>query len=340
MERRHYSFFRKPDDPKYHSRKECQKPVDPDIKLEDFKCCPQWRRKLSNKWNARILANKLGIPVPDLYWHGPLSELDNIPFESLPECYVLKPTSGWSCIGAFVMKHGVNQFDGKRYSIPELKAAFKKAMSKLPNSYILVEEMVKNEAGEYNIPIDFKCFLFGGKLDSILAIRRKDGHSGWAGIYSDEWKFLGGSKITDRIIHIAPYDNEKIDAPKCLSELVKYAKIMGTFYHGFVRMDFYCTDRGPLLGEITHFSNLSSGITPYAESQLHLWKELEPDLFKPGPVSDDGKIIMAALKKTVGRSGTTKSLGSRVIRSSTRGTNESDDNARRLVVSGRPKKRV
>ena len=86
LEKRHYMWFRDNISKNIHPRSECQKSVSPDITLEQFKCCPLWQRKLSNKWNSRILAEKLCIPVPDLYWHGMGKDIDKIPFDTFPEC--------------------------------------------------------------------------------------------------------------------------------------------------------------------------------------------------------------------------------------------------------------
>src|SRR3990172_1662216 len=169
LEQRHFKWFRS-NDSGTHSRSECQKPVSQDIELVDFKCCRCWQKRLSNKWNARILAQKLGVPVPELYWHGTKEQIDQIPFDTFPECYVIKPTSAWSCIGVFLMVRGVNQFDGRRHTPESLRQELKKIAQKYPKTAFLVEEMVQNEAGEHKIPIDFKCHVFGGQLESILAI--------------------------------------------------------------------------------------------------------------------------------------------------------------------------
>jgi len=278
LEARHYAFFRAKN-PDIHSRSECQKPLKLDVDLSEIKCCRLWQRKLSNKWNARILAQKLNVPVPALYWHGTAEEIDQIPFERFPENYVIKPTSAWSCIGVFVMKAGINQFDGKKYTPTDLRQELKKIAKKYPKTTFMVEEMVKSEAGDYGIPIDFKCHVFGGKLESILAIRRRDGHSGWASFYDRNWKPKGGAQTTDPTLHIAPYKSEIIPAPKCLEVLVEYAEKIGKFYGSFVRIDFYATPTGPVLGEFTPFPNAGHNYNSYADTWLETWKAIDPALF-------------------------------------------------------------
>jgi len=290
LEARHYAFFRA-NNPDIHSRPECQKPLNPETNLSEIKCCRLWQRKLSNKWNARILAQKLNVPVPELYWHGSADQIDQIPFESFPANYVIKPTSAWSCIGVFVMKAGVNQFDGKKYTPANLRIELKKIAKKYPKTAFMVEEMVRSEAGEYGIPIDFKCHVFGGKLESILAIRRRDGHSGWASFYDRDWKPKGGAQTSDPTLHIAPYKSEIIPAPKCLKDLVKYAERIGKFYGSFVRIDFYATPTGAVLGEFTPFPNAGHNYNSYADTWLETWKALDPKLFNEKVGDGQAKLL-------------------------------------------------
>ena len=285
LERRHALWFRT-EHKNIHSRAECQQPMSEDCTLDDFKCCPFWQRKLSNKWNARLLAQKLGIPVPDLYWYGTAEQIDQIPFDKLPSHYVIKPTSAWSCLGVFVMKNGVNLFDQKSYTPETLQVALKKIAKQFPKSRFMIEQMVQNEHGEYGVPIDFKCHLFGKQLESILAIRRKDGHSGWAAFYDHEWNHKGGASPDEPTLHIAPYKAEKLPAPKCLKEMVKYAEKLGKFYGSFVRMDFFATPLGAVFCEVTPFPNAGGNFNAYSEKWLPVWKKLDPKLLESTDISD------------------------------------------------------
>jgi hypothetical protein len=241
------------------------------------------------------LAEKLCIPVPDLYWHGMGKDIDKIPFDTFPECYVVKPANAWSCVGVFVMKNGVNLFDGKKYNHADLRRELKKIAKRFPKSMILVEEMVTTESGEHKVPIDYKCHLFGGKLESILAIRRRDGHSGWASFYDKNWKNKGGANTSEPTLHIAPYKPEIISAPKELKTLVEYSERMGSFYGSFVRMDFYSTAKGIVFSEVTHFPNAGGNYNRYADKWIEKWKELDPKLFK-GKI-EDGQIVLNGVKK-------------------------------------------
>ena len=99
-------WWKRPPTSEIHHKRICTMPLTLE-KLQQKKiwfCCPYWRRKFSNKYNTRLLAQLLKVPMAKLYWYGqyPIK----IPFETLPSHYIIRPTSGASSQGVFVVSNG------------------------------------------------------------------------------------------------------------------------------------------------------------------------------------------------------------------------------------------
>ncbi len=61
-----------------------------------------------NKYKSYLFVQRLGIPVPRLYFYGFLDGLD---VATLPECFVIKTLHGFGSKTVFPFIKGVNQFD-------------------------------------------------------------------------------------------------------------------------------------------------------------------------------------------------------------------------------------
>ena len=48
---------------------------------------------------------------------------------------------------------------------------------------VLVEEFIKTETGEYELPIEYKCHVFGETVGAIEVIRRLDDTGEGASLY-------------------------------------------------------------------------------------------------------------------------------------------------------------
>lgn len=239
--------------------------------LEAWHCCPLWQRKLSNKWNSREFASKLGIRVPDLYWHGrDLRELD---FRNLPSHYVVRSAIGHSSKGVFVMAEGVNLLDTKAYSEAELKKVLARVVEENPATLLLVEEFVKTESGQYQLPVEYKVHTFNDHIAGIYVVRRKTVKQAKHRFYTAEWK-----PFSEVMMRTHPLD-DLTNPPKCLEEMLAFARTLGKAYGAFVRIDFYATDKGCVFSEFTPTPTLGRGYTPYASQYfLKLWQETYPDL--------------------------------------------------------------
>lgn len=228
--------------------------------IEKWKDDPYWQRKLSNKANAREFAKMQGCKVPDLYWRG--ADVENINFDELPPYYVIRPTTGHSSNMVFVMDHGTNLFDGKKYTPAEIVDALKPAVDKKEDLEFLIEEFLQNEDGQHAVLTDYKFFCFNGEIAVVWEIKRTGPKTGFATFYDEHWK-----KMDE--VHIFYPPKEAGPPPACFPDMVRQAKSLSKAYGIFVRLDFYATNKGAVFGEFTPTPALGRGHTRFGKRLLN-----------------------------------------------------------------------
>jgi hypothetical protein len=238
---------------------------------EAWHCCRYWQRKLSNKWNSREFARRHGVAVPELYWHG--RSLEELCFDALPDCYVIRPTTGHSARNVFAMAEGVNLLDGKPWSEDRLREALRALLAEPWNArlQLLVEEFVGADDGERKLPTEFKLHTFGDRVAAIGVVERgPDGARG--GYYTADWTPLPEPLVPSRGA-IPPQP-----PPDCLGSMLEAARTLGRAYGSYVRVDLYATPRGCVFGEFAPTPRLGRGFTAHAERYFEdLWRETMPD---------------------------------------------------------------
>jgi hypothetical protein len=224
---------------------------DPD---EVWRCCDRWQRTVANKYNGREFAARHGVDVPELYWSG--GPVQRAPLHSLPASYVIRPEWGGGKRGVVVVADGEEVLRG-----PPLRGR------------VLVGECLRTEDGRPGLPLEFKCYVFGGRLAAIRRVRRAAAKEGLARYYSRDWE-----PFADPMDHNLPQDPETHDAPPDLAVLVAAAERIGAALGTFMRVDFFLTDRGWVHNEFGAFPNQGLLFTPYAEEYLgRQWEELIPE---------------------------------------------------------------
>ncbi|MFD2514645.1 ATP-grasp fold amidoligase family protein, partial [Pontibacter locisalis] len=229
------------------------------ITIEQLKSTKHWQRKLSNKYNARVFAQKFGCRVPQLYWKG--RDLKELSFRNLPDQYVIRPTIGHSCKMVFLMDKHMNHMDSCFYSDEQLKDVMQETLDKNSHQEFLIEEFLRSEKGEYKIPVDYKLSLFNGELAVIDVINRMSPKTGLSSCYDENWNMIECiGKQYQRSAYQAP--------PACLPEIINWGKKLSKAYEIFVRIDFYATDKGAVFGEFTPTPGKGNGFTPEADIML------------------------------------------------------------------------
>lgn len=236
---------------------------------ERWRCCRYWQRSLSNKWNARQFAERHGLRVPDLYWHGRnLSKLD---MGALPECFVIRATFGHSLQGAFVLCNGVDLLSGTRVSQRDVVRALGGSARRLLNGPVLVEEFVGETGPDARLPLELKLHMFNDRVGAVSRTERCSAKGETrVRFYSASWEPLP-DPISRRQKQADP-----VPAPSCLPELLRAGKRLGRAYGTYVRVDFLVAGDLIVFGE---FATAPGGLwTPFADEYFgKLWQDTFPD---------------------------------------------------------------
>ena len=266
-------------DKNIHNKRDCTRTLSLDLlkQKKNWFCCPYWRRKFSNKYNTRLFAQLLNIPMAKLYWHG--NYPNKIPFETLPINYIIRPTSGSSSQGVFVMKNGIDLKSGLKKTNNAIIKELQKYQKKHPYTGFLVEEFVKNENGEYQIPSDYKIHMFQDKVAFIQRVSESDHLKGRHKLYLEDWTPL--DNLPERVLECYPEDIYR-PPPKNLKEMIFFAKKIGKAYDHYIRLDFFQTDKGPVFCEFTPTPCLGLHVTETGNQYLmKYWKNMEPNKYQP-----------------------------------------------------------
>ena len=213
------------------------------IKLNDknplmTKCCDKYavRDYVESKGYSHIL-NKL-------IWQG--FNPEEIPFETLPNQFVLKVTHGSTFNIICTDKNKLNKEETIKKCKKWLKAKFIPCYGEwfygIEPPRIIVEEYLEGEDG--NPLFDYKIFCFNGEPKLLYVDTWKEGHH-TINAYDMDFKMLEGVELG------YPNDVEtNVKIPEAFEEMKKIAADLSKdFYH--VRVDFYYTHGQIYFGELT-----------------------------------------------------------------------------------------
>lgn len=221
------------------------------IKLHDRnplmpKCCDKYavREHVARKGCGEIL-NKL-------LWQGFRPE--EIPFDSLPERFVIKVTHGSSFNIICKDKSQLNRDEVISRCNQWLKARFLEAYGEwfygIEKPRIIVEEYLDDGTARLR---DYKVYCFHGK-PRYIGVDSGDVSRGehYKDIYDPEWNLLPGYQMA------YPNSGKALPRPAELDELLKYASILSQdFLHA--RTDFYIVNGRVVFGEITFTNSAGFG---------------------------------------------------------------------------------
>lgn len=203
-------------------------------------CCDKyWVRSYVEECGCGEILN-------DLIWEGENPE--EIPFESLPEQFVIKATHGSTFNIICKDRKQLNRDEVVRKCSKWLHEKFLPCYGEwfygVKKPRIIVEKYLENrEVGQL---IDYKVFCFNGKAAYIVVDSdRFTNHK--RDVYDTEWKHL------DDIQAGFANAGDIFSKPNCLEKLLNYAeKLSKPFLHA--RVDFYVLEDRIVFGEIT-FTN-------------------------------------------------------------------------------------
>eukprot|EP01062_Namystynia_karyoxenos_P032475 TRINITY_DN23969_c0_g1_i1.p1 TRINITY_DN23969_c0_g1~~TRINITY_DN23969_c0_g1_i1.p1 ORF type:complete len:585 (+),score=81.94 TRINITY_DN23969_c0_g1_i1:98-1852(+) len=192
--------------------------------------------------------------LPKLYWSGPAEEIELAACD-FPADYVAKSTHGAGGYMVVIVRNGRDMGSGDEVT-PQWLSRFFRTFD------VLVEELVVDADGSCQIPRDFKCFVFGGKLRCIEVVSRERpaGTPQDATVFSTElpWRasFLSASGERFGGVHFRAQaeDSDIVTLSKsACDEFQRLSAEMSTVlgHRWFLRVDWYLTEQGPVFGELT-----------------------------------------------------------------------------------------
>ncbi len=197
----------------------------------------------SDKYAVReyVTEKGCGDSLNELLWEG--ANPEEIPFDSLPDKYVVKATHGstfnYICL------------DNKAVDRKQLISKCKKWLNSpfLPcygewfygvyPPRIIVEKFLESPDG---LP-DFKIYCYNGK-PSFIAVHEGRFGKHTSDLFTPEWKHIDG------VEYGYPNATVAMGKPKCLSSLLDYANKLSKDFN-LVRVDYYVVDEKPIFGELT-----------------------------------------------------------------------------------------
>jgi TupA-like ATPgrasp len=169
---------------------------------------------------------------------------ESIPFDDLPEKFVVKPTHASACVRIVSDKKLLDQAEIVETCKGWLKRNYYDTMREWAYKHvaplIIVEEFI--DGGNGSVPNDYKFFVFGGVVEFIqVDADRFTRHR--RSLYTRAWKKLPVRLQFDDI-------EGEVPCPIHLGEMIGAAEALGKDLD-FVRVDFYDTPKGPYFGELT-----------------------------------------------------------------------------------------
>jgi teichuronopeptide biosynthesis TupA-like protein len=201
--------------------------------------------------------------LPELY--HVTDNPEDIPFEQLPDRFVLKPNHGSGWIHVVPDKAKLDRDavialcrSWLRQNYYELTREW---VYKHITPKLMIEEFVDDGSG--GIPTDYKFYAFDGLTEVIQVDTGRFGDHR-RGFYTPSWEKLALRYGRGEIIG-------EIPRPRHFEAMLQAAKILGRDLD-FVRVDFYDTPRRPYLGELTATPAAATNIFGSRDYERYLGK--------------------------------------------------------------------
>ena len=232
----------------------------------------EWSR-LADKYSVReyVLSKGLGHILIPLY--GVWDDVNAIDFNRLPKSFAIKTNCG-SGDTILIRDKGSEDLDGIRNRLSSsLSARF--GIETAEPHYLRIKPLI---LAEKLLPpptnIDYKIWCLHGTPNCIMTMsgRDIDGHTYDCNVYDLEWK------RHEEWLSQAFRNHVDVPKPDRLEEMIEYARILS---QGFpqVRVDFYHTDEGVYLGEMT-FTASCGRMCSFSKEHLVLMGNIVQEGFK------------------------------------------------------------
>lgn len=197
-----------------------------------------------NKLKNIDFVKNLGIRVPKTYWVG---KYNQIPWDTLPKDFVIKPVSGSSSRGVYIIKNGLDISTGKLPDYKKIETGYEKQSkftgyllgeSNDNRDLVYVTELIGDKFAD-----DYKFYIFNGKVQVIRYnnyLSKKEKKSSY---FDTNWNHKKG------IVPQNVWQDKK--KPSKLKLMIDYSqKIAEKLNVPFLRVDFYLDNEDPVFGEL------------------------------------------------------------------------------------------
>ena len=215
------------------------------LKLNDYQNNPLVIQ-CADKIRVREYVEKCGCGELLIECLGIYEDVDSIPWDELPEQFVLKCNHGAGYNIVCPDKSQLNIEEAKKqlklwlkddYALTYAEMHYHKIKRK-----IICEKYIQPENGF--VPDDYKIYCFHGEAYCLMLCKERDGDNCKYYFFDKEWNFHPWDRST------CGEKNVSIEPPKQLSKMFTYAeKLAGDF--PFVRIDLYVMDDKIYFGEMT-----------------------------------------------------------------------------------------
>lgn len=236
----------------------------------------------ADKYRMRSYVESKGLEkyLPQNYgfWENP----DEIDFSKLPNQFVLKANNGCATVMIVRDKSKLNESKIKQQMKSWLKRPFgyigaeKHYLSIKPG--ILAEELLTQSKELDTVSptsmVDFKIWCFNGTPESILITYGRENGKHNVALYDLDWNPMP-EKLNNKYCEMQK-NSPVFPRPKHFNDMIDVAKQISKDFKE-ARVDFYETDKGAILGEITLTAGYGSLNLEYYE---YLGKKIDLTCFR------------------------------------------------------------
>lgn len=259
---------------KFHRRLDLDHPRTLNEKVLWLKFNTYWNdpviKQCADKYRVREYLQEKGFSELLIPLIGAYDVVEEVPWDSLPECFVMKLNSGSGCNLIVPDKDKLDIADAKKTMKKWMKSRFWLQFAEMQykdvKPYILIEEFLGTSTGER--PVDYKFHCINGKSKYVMVCMDRGSETGLRLYYFDrEWNLMPFTQaaIDDK--------DRVIPKPEHIDEAFDYAEKLAQDFP-YVRVDLYIVNGRIYFGELTFTpaAGMSTRLLP--EADLKLGEEL------------------------------------------------------------------
>jgi hypothetical protein len=237
-----------------------------------WQCCDLWPRKILGKWNGREFSASYGATLPELFACGRSTR--KLSLNSLPPRFVVRPEWGSAGHGVLVIVEGREL--RRDEEVPGDVTFGSYARSRGTAGRYLVEEFIARDNDAPQLPVEYKCHVFGDMIAGIEVIDRDSPgpHRVTKGYFRPDWTQFDEPMDTSR-----PPVDVNLPDPPFRNAMIDLSGRLGATIGTYMRIDFFAGKSSFVFNEFSSAPNIKRPMyTPYCNDLFgRFWDEKIPD---------------------------------------------------------------